>query len=549
MIVLSNCASHLDFLQCLQQSQVSKFCHLNEVDIRSDSYHTFHMKTDELLNEIFKRAPNLNNLSFSIQENEFLNDNFKFEFNNLNLLDCVKILLPSETTNPEQLKIVEQQLKNITRLLLNSNSNINCNYQYTGILTKKLVFSSGRFQHAGIFLNQLRSRLGIIGNINGCDDGNDAVAIDGLARLEHFEFQELGTFIDCDKYKTTTVTTGDDIINMLVELNELIKINRMIKIDVPKFEHCTGIHGIRCHDQANEQKQDHEHQGISFNHHSTSANAVSFSQFSRICDLIHEINVNSNDNNNNKIEVRFMFINAAAAKGKYEKGDLSDGIETCIWGLPSTRIFGQMGFIRDGPVAEEKSGLTFEECVKKFNKHKIGVYRHEYNNNVYYRKCFIMKSNPSCKSIILQFVGCIDSQKRHFPRYAAITKNEFPTKNVQFDIERYNVDSLCLSTGLDAKMWSYKENEKPVDEGCQFYFNNQLIKSTSQFEQILRSTGGAYCQMKSTDEYKWFTLFSDAHGYWLPPDNLNTIRAFVNCKGKGFAEIVLSSKRCTVINK
>ena len=156
-----------------------------------------------------------------------------------------------------------------------------------------------------------------------------------------------------------------------------------------------------------------------------------------------------------------------------------------------------------------------------------------------YRACFIVASYPSSQSIVLRF--CDSNTKNGLKKFGTIRKDEFPTNKIEFDIERYNVGVSLVSLGLDAMLWKYKENEEPVDQGCQFYYNSVFVTSTIQFKQILDNRD-LFREYNDEKYQKWLTLFSDAHGCWLPPENLSTISIFVNSKGAGFASIVIATK-------
>ena len=559
------CFANLEFLQCLQQSQVLQFYNLRQFDICRGCYgDVTPMKTDLILNEIFKRAPNLQYLSFPIQSDDFVNDNLQFKFNdnnnnnnnsNINFnknnhsLECVKIFLDSSSRY--------KQLKNVTRLL-NSHG-----HEKGGSITKKLLLVSGWTKPVVTILKLLRSRLCMDMDVSTVDhdhDHNHNYNRDRAARLVNLK--ELEVQVSRDHVHPNmryTTTNANDIIDLLDEFNETTKTHKTFKIN-GVIEHYTQI--SRSPSTQEKHVEEKGSEGFYFNHYDNCFNAPSFSQFSKICNLMQEINLNGNLNNNNnnnnnnngimndQLQLKFMFIDGIATSK-------SDTNNIGIWGLPSKRVFAEMGFIHENKNKNKNSklqkksetqpaSLTFEECVKKFNKHKVGIYCDKYDDNtdsdnngdMYYRACFIMVSYPSSQTIVLRFFD--SNEKDGLNKFIAIKKDEFPTKKIEFDIERYNVNASFLSLGLEATFHKYKENEDPVDQGCQFYYNSFFVTSTKQFKQILRGEdlGRKYGDAKYE---KWLKLFSDAHGCWLPPENLNAVNICVNSKEAGFASIVVTS--------
>ena len=106
--------------------------------------------------------------------------------------------------------------------------------------------------------------------------------------------------------------------------------------------------------------------------------------------------------------------------------------------------------------------LTFEECVKKFNKHKVAGFYVETERR--YRPCIIEKTFPGLKKILLRFNS--NNNKFH-----TINPEDFPITCIQFDYTKYVVDTSMISSGLGAELFKYTEGEDPLDDGCEVFMH------------------------------------------------------------------------------
>ena len=503
------CIENDKFHQCLQQASINRFNRLTSVGISSDSgggssagrgiIHPTQvtMNIDEIVCKIIKTAINLKHLSFWIGQNDFLNINDKLEFkcNNVNLLDCVTVL-------GDPAYITKEQTKNVARFLCGGSSGGgvgDVGGKEKDIITEKLV----------IRLNNIKA----VDEYGACQTAASFVEYINLnsQSLRNLEIEYVDT-----RNVGVNVSDMTELLQLLNELNKISKKNQMLQLKV-NIKHCTHVYNKNKTKNTNKNR----------NSDCEYVNTPTFSQFSRICHLMQGINVNMNVNHN--ILLNFIFI-VSSGVSDYNHNNQ-------IWDLASKNVFEKLGFTQEKKQeetekgTEEKNnnnkGLTFEECVRKFNKHKVARYcnwdehnnNNNNNNNNSYRKCFLYKSFPERESILLRFIDYDNDEIK--TKFVSVNKEEFPTKNIEFSVDQSIVDEKAVSLGLDANLLKYKENERVLDEGCQFYFQNRFITKTEQFRQILKNPR-MYVDIKS--------IFGDAHGKWIPPDCFNTISVFVNGK-------------------
>ena len=125
--------------------------------------------------------------------------------------------------------------------------------------------------------------------------------------------------------------------------------------------------------------------------------------------------------------------------------------------------------------------LTFEECVRKFNKHKVGAYYMEAEQR--FLPCFIEEAFPALKKILLRF-------NSNGYKFYTINPEDFPINCIRFDYSKYIVDVSLIRIGLGPQLSKYREDEDPIDDGCEFYYTpQQATADGSRFPQVFVSTG------------------------------------------------------------
>ena len=494
--------SNEKFYQCIQQASIKQFSRLTSVDIYRDENsqnsrdRELTMNIDEIICKIIKTAINLKYLSFLVGKNDFLNNKLQFKFNNKHLLDCVTILI-SGVPQPQ----TEEQLKNVARFLCSSNY---CKDEGINIITKKLLIKlnaiKGKNGHgvcffAGRFVNYL--------NLNSQSDGHETsnnITSCGLRYLEIKFVDKLG-----DEVKVNDMIES---LQLLTELNKISKKNPMVQLKM-NITHCIQVY-----------KKEESNVDMYCKY----VNAPSFAQFSKMFSLMQQINAygNSNTHMNHNIVLKYLFVPSSyydISKDTYTN-TVVDSERNQMWNLVSRNVFEKLGFTKakdlekeneeaKGKDKENKNSLTFEECVKKFKKHKVGQYYIGNNNN--YWKCFLRGMYPRRETISL---GFIDDDRKDVT--IDICKRAFPIKNIEFNVDKCRVDQKSLShgSGLRENLFKY------TDEGCEFYFENVFITSREQFQQILNDPQKAVLMR----------ILENAHGKWIPPRRFNTISVFVSGK-------------------
>ena len=524
-LAIEICIRNTTFVKCMKHT--TKFSNLKSVQFYQSSgigiqNVNVSIHIDEILNTIVRTATSLKNISFLITSKDFFNDKLEFKLNNDNvdLLDCVKI-----STNPWNL--VEEQIKNVVRLLCSNTNNTS--------ITKKIVFCpsykyypdahTGGFQsvHAAgtMFVEHLNLRLG---KDKGPGDHEGTRVADGL---KHLTIDFLDNNCGILGKKSSNI---NGVMKLLSQFEEIAKTRKKLKIETKVIHGMEVSYNYACHNK----------QGSLYNWRYL--NGPSFEQFCQICHLMHEINVNSNDHINHNIVTKFLLVTSNWGEVTNLCQDSWD-----LATLGSCKVY----IINSDDDRDEKEApseididinasmryeLTFEQCVKKFNKHKVAGYcmnKEKYGDCEYtYEKCYALASNPSQKTLSVRVYPGTSTL-----RWVTLTKDDFPTKKFEFNLLKYTVDDIATEApGLHGKLFKYKHNMDPNsnDQKWQFFFKGRFITSAKEFEHVL-SRG-----------VKEKSSFDIPKGYWFSSNQFDTISVFLGLRKLPFPwypVIVVSSDR------